>query len=220
MENLTHYPWLVFAAAFVTLWLASLTGSWLRRRNPGAGDEQDEDLGVILAATLTLLALIIGFSFSMATNRYEQRKNFEEGEANAIGTELLRADLLPPADAAKVRMLLGLYLDQRIQFYINEDDIGREQIRQRTSQLQADLWAAVRGPATDQPTPVAALVLAGMNDVINSQRRHSGTGFPTPRGFSWRLSRCALTCCSAIDRERAQGSLLSYCRLSSRSPGF
>ena len=57
MENLTHYPWLVFAAAFVTLWLASLTGSWLRRRNPGAGDEQDEDLGVILAATLTLLAL-------------------------------------------------------------------------------------------------------------------------------------------------------------------
>ena len=134
MEDLTHYPWLVFAAAFVTLWLASLTGSWLRRRNPGAGDEQDEDLGVILAATLTLLALIVGFSFSMATNRYEQRKNFEEGEANAIRTELLRADLLPPADAAKVRMLLGLYLDQRIQFYINEDDIGREQIRQRTSQ--------------------------------------------------------------------------------------
>ena len=31
MENLTHYPWLVFAAAFVTLWLASLTGSWLRQ---------------------------------------------------------------------------------------------------------------------------------------------------------------------------------------------
>ena len=59
----------------------------------------------------------------MATNRYEQRKNFEESEATAIGTELLRADLLPPADAAKVRMLLGLYLDQRIQFYINEDDI-------------------------------------------------------------------------------------------------
>jgi hypothetical protein len=78
-------PLLVLAAAFVTLWLASLTGSWLRRRNPSAGDEQNEDIGVILAATLTLLALIIGFSFSMATNRYDQRKNFEEGEANAIG---------------------------------------------------------------------------------------------------------------------------------------
>jgi len=169
MENLTHYPLLVLGTAFVALWLASMTGSWLRRRNPSAGDEQNEDIGVILAATLTLLALIIGFSFSMATNRYDQRKHFEEGEANAIGTEFLRTDLLPQADAANVRKLLGLYLDQRIQFYTNEDDIRREQINQRTSQLQADLWAAVRRPAAEQPTPIAALVLAGMNDVINSQ---------------------------------------------------
>jgi hypothetical protein len=169
MENLTHYPWLVFAAAFVALWLASVAGSWLRRRNPSAGDERNEDLGVILAATLTLLALIIGFSFSMATNRYDQRKNFEEGEANAIGTEILRADLLPPTDAANVRKLLGDYLDQRILFYITHDDTRRTRINERTNQLQADLWAAVRGPATAQPTPVAALALAGMNDVINSQ---------------------------------------------------
>ena len=54
MENLTHYPLLVFAATFVTLWLAALAGSWLRRRDPSAGHEQNEDIGVILAATLTL----------------------------------------------------------------------------------------------------------------------------------------------------------------------
>ena len=86
-------------------------------------------------------------------------------EHNAIGTQLLRADLLPPADAASVRKLLGDYLDQRIMFYIAKDDAQRA----RTAQLQADLWAAVRGPAAAQPTPVAALVLAGMNDVLNSQ---------------------------------------------------
>ena len=198
MENLTHYPWLVFAAAFVTLWLASFTGSWLRRRYPGAGDEQDEDLGVILAATLTLLALIIGFSFSMATNRYEQRKNFEESEANAIGTELRRADLLPPADAANVRKLLGLYVDQRIQFYINEDDIRREQIRQRTSQLQADLWAAVRGPAADQPTPVAALVLAGMNDVINSQGNTQSAFWNRIPNAAWLLMAAIALCANVL----------------------
>jgi hypothetical protein len=169
VENLTHYPVLVFAAAFVALWSASAAGSWLRRRYPSTGDERNEDLGVILAATLTLLALIIGFSFSMATNRYDQRKNFEEAEANAIGTEILRADLLPPADAANVRKLLGDYVDQRILFYITHDDTRRTRIDERTSQLQAELWAAVRGPAAAQPTPVAALALAGMNDVINSQ---------------------------------------------------
>lgn len=169
MEDLTHYPVLVFAVAFVSLSLASATGAWLRRRSPSVVTEQKEDLGVILAATLTLLALIIGFSFSMATNRYDQRKNFEEAEANAIGTEILRADLIPAADAANVRRLLGEYLDQRIQFYTNTDDTVRARIDQRTGQLEADLWAAVRGPAAAQPTPVAALVLAGMNDVINSQ---------------------------------------------------
>jgi hypothetical protein len=169
IEDPTHYPFLVFAVAIVALWFASLAGSWLRRRNPVAGDERDEHLDVILAANLTLLALIIGFSFSMATNRYDQRKNFEEAEANAIGTEILRADLLPPADAANVRTLLGVYLDQRIVFYIDHDDAHRAPIDQRTSQLQAELWAAVRGSATAQPAPVAALVLAGMNDVINSQ---------------------------------------------------
>ena len=95
MENLTRYPWLIFAAAFVALWLASVMGSWLRRRNSSAEDEQHEDLGIILGATLTLLALIIGFSISMASSRYDQRKNLEEAEANAIGTEMLRADLLP-----------------------------------------------------------------------------------------------------------------------------
>jgi hypothetical protein len=169
MDNLTHYPLVLFAVAFVTLQLTSLMGSWLRRRNPDVGDEQDEDLGIILAATLTLLALIIGFSFSMATNRYDQRKNFEEGEANAIGTEILRADLLPQAYATSVRKLLGLYLNERIQFYINKDDTRRAEINQKTNQLQTDLWSAVREPAANLPGPIAALVLSGMNDVINSQ---------------------------------------------------
>jgi hypothetical protein len=39
------------------------------------------------AATLTLLGLILGFSFSMATTRYDLRKNYEEAE----GTGLLEA---------------------------------------------------------------------------------------------------------------------------------
>jgi hypothetical protein len=193
MENLTHYPLLVFALALVTLWLASVAGSWLRRRNPGTADERHEDLSVILGATLTLLALIIGFSFSMATNRYDQRKNFEEAEANAIGTEILRADLLSAADGANVLKLLGDYLDQRIQFYINRDDGLRARIDERTSKLLADLWAAVRAPAAAQPTPVAALVLA----VINSQGYTQAAFWnQIPHAAWWLMAAIAL--CSNI----------------------
>ena len=140
----------------------------------------------------------------MATNRYEQRKNFEEGEANAIGTEILRADLLPPADAANVRMLLGLYLDQRIEFYINEDDIKREQINQRTSQLQADLWTAVRGAVADQPAPIAALVLSGMNDVINSQGHTQAAFWNRIPTAAWMLMAAIALCSVCPTRCRSR----------------
>jgi hypothetical protein len=141
--------------------------------------------------------LIIGFSVSMASNRYDQRKSLEEAEANAIGTEMLRADLLPPADAANVRRLLGAYLDQRILFYVNRDGARQTEIDKSTSQLQTDLWAAVRGPAGAEPTPVAALVLAGMNDVINSQGYTQAAFWNRiPRAVWWLMAAIAL--CSNV----------------------
>ncbi len=206
MENLTHYPALVFVAAFVSLSLASAAGARLRRRYPSASDERNEQLSVILAATLTLLALIIGFSFSMATNRYDQRKNFEEAEANAIGTEILRADLLPPADAASVRKLLGDYLDQRIVFYVNKDDARRTRIDERISKLEVDLWAAVRGPAAAQPTPVAALVLAGMNDVINSQGYTQAAYWNRIPIAAWCLMAAIALCSNVLFGYRARNA--------------
>jgi len=210
MESLTHYPLLVFAVTFIALWLASAAGSWLRRRQPKLADEQKEHLGVILGAVLTLSALIIGFSFSMATGRYDQRKNLEEAEANAIGTELLRADFLPPADAANVRKLLGEYLDQRIRFYLNTDDIRRAQINEKTSQLEADLWSAVRGPLASQPTPVAALALAGMNDVINSQGYTQAAYWNRIPVAAWYLmAAIALSSCALFGyRARSAGAIV------------
>ena len=100
----------------VLLWFSAQIGSFLHRRRPLQGDERD-DFSVVQTATLTLLCLIIGFTFSMAVVRYDQRKNYEEEEANAIGTEYFRAGLLPAEDASVVRALLRKYLDLRILFY-------------------------------------------------------------------------------------------------------
>jgi hypothetical protein len=167
--TILNYPFLLFAVCFAALWLSAETGRRLHTRRPALDDAEREDLGVILGATLTLLGLIIGFTFSMAMNRYDQRKNYEEAEANAIGTEYVRADMLPPADAAKVRDLLRRYLDQRILFYTIRDPGRIGEINASTAQLQNELWSAVQGPAAAQPTPVSALLLSGMNDVLNSQ---------------------------------------------------
>jgi hypothetical protein len=116
-----------------------------------------------------LLALIIGFTFSMAIDRHDQREIFEEGEANAIGTEYLRADLLPPKAAAATKELLIQYIDQRILFYSKQSPEKIQEIRSKTDQLQNALWNEILPVVRTQPTAPIALVASGMNDVLNAQ---------------------------------------------------
>jgi hypothetical protein len=129
MNNLTDNPLIVFALALFVLWLSARIGSSFRKRRLSLKEGVREDFSLILAATLTMLGLIIGFSFSMAISRYAQRKNYEEEEANAIGTEYVRTDLLPAADAARVRALLRNYLDDRILFYRTRSEQQLRQIK-------------------------------------------------------------------------------------------
>jgi len=63
-----NYPRLFFLVSLFVLWLSAQIGASLRRRRT-LEDEEREDFGIVQAATLTLLGLIIGFSFSMAVSR-------------------------------------------------------------------------------------------------------------------------------------------------------
>lgn len=110
---LMNLPLLVFALSFAVSLLAAFIGDTLRIRVHTLNEEERDDFNVVLNATLTLLGLLIGFSFSMAISRYAQRKSYEEAESNAIGTEYARADLLPAGDASRLRLLLKRYLGVR-----------------------------------------------------------------------------------------------------------
>src|ERR1700752_2572307 len=150
MSNILDYPLLVFTVSLPALWLSAQSGTYIQRRRGRRDEGEVEDLGTVLAATLTLLGLIMGFSFSMANSRYDQRKACEASEANAIGTEYVRSELLPAADAAAVQGLLRRYLDLRILFYTTRNESRLQQIYAATAQLQTDLWSAVKTPAVEQ----------------------------------------------------------------------
>ncbi len=169
MNNLIRFPLLILVGSFFVMLVSAWVGMRFRKRRSKMEDDVRQDLDLIITAVLTLLGLIIGFSFSMAISRYDLRKNYEEAEANAIGTEYVRADLLPAAEAAKVRALLKEYLDQRILFYEARDEGELQTANSRTAQLQAQLWSTLPALASGQPTPITALVVSGMNDVLNSQ---------------------------------------------------
>jgi hypothetical protein len=198
MINITNYPRILFAISFLGLSLSAWIGRSISKRQGVSDTEASEGFSAIQAATLTLLALIIGFSFSMALGRYDQRKNCEAAEANAIGTEYVRADLLPAADATKVRELLLNYLDQRIFFYNASDEQQIPKINAQTVKLQAELWSAVHTPAVAQAGPVVALAVAGMNDVLNSQGYTQAAWWNRIPTDAWTLMAVIAVCSNVL----------------------
>jgi hypothetical protein len=174
MKFLLDHPILFLLVLLIVLGSAARLGAALRTRHGPLEEARRSDFDIVLGATLTLLSLIVGFSFSMAANRYDLRKNYEEGEANAIGTVYARADLLPATDAARVHELLRKYTQLRIRFYtITNYDLETDrllgELYRSTNGLQTQLWAAVVAPVSANQTAPMALVAAAMNDALNSQ---------------------------------------------------
>ena len=187
METIVTYPVLTLVLSLLVLWLAAHLGAKIRLPDRGAKPEDRDDFNLVLSATLTLLGLIIGFTFSMAISRYDQRKVYEEAEANAIGTEYVRADLLPASNGTQARTLLSKYIAQRILFYTTRDETQIQRINADTARLQNQLWSTVEAPALAQPTPVMALAVAGMNDVLNSQGYTQAAWWNRIPGSAWGL---------------------------------
>jgi len=169
MAKIVDYPLLVFAVSLVALFFSARIGASVRVKWRPIEESERQDLGLVLAATLTLLGLIIGFGFSMVVSSYDQRRNYEVEEANAIGTEYVRGGLLPAEEVARVREVLKNYLDQRVLFYQSQGANQLRRIALQTSQLETELWSIVQAAAAKQPTPTVALAVSGMNDVLNAR---------------------------------------------------
>jgi hypothetical protein len=193
-----RYSFLVLTISLVVLWLSVQIGVFFRKRRRILEENEREDFGIIMAAILTLLGLIIGFSFSMAISRYNQRKNLEETEANAIGTEYVRADFLPNADAGRVRVLLRNYLDQRVLIYKTRDDRQLREIDAATNQLETDLWSAVWAPAAAKPTPLVTIAVTGVNDVLNSRGYTQAAWWNRIPNAAWGLMVVIAICCNLL----------------------
>lgn len=195
MYYLTDYPFLILVISLVALWISAQIGVRLHKQLRPMEESEREDFNVVSTATLTLLGLIIGFSFAMAISRYDQRKNYEEDEANAIGTAYFRAGVLPPSDTSKIRGLLKDYLEQRILFYRTRSMSQLQEIDSRTGQLQTQLWLAVQAAAAKQPNPVVALSVSSINDVLNSQGYTQAAWWNRlPAAAWWLLLALAMFC--------------------------
>jgi hypothetical protein len=190
-------PFAVLVVALATQWLAVWVGALLRKLRP-LQEEERSDFDLIRTAALTLLGLIIGFTFAMAITRYDQRKNLEEAEANAIGTEYARADLLPAEAAAKVRELLKKYVELRVAFYRARPGAELDRLNADTAKLQDELWSTVVRAVTPQQTAVEALAASGMNDLLNSQGYTQAAWWNRIPVAAWALMGIIATICNLL----------------------
>jgi hypothetical protein len=135
------------------LWGAMQVGILIRRRRKGAfvhGEEAEEDTheGYIVSGALGLLALLLGFTFALAVDRYDGRRALVLEEANAIGTTYLRAQLLDEPYRSQLSETLRAYTGNRLE--LAEAPPGDRQLGllAQSDVLQKRLWtqtvAAIR----------------------------------------------------------------------------
>jgi hypothetical protein len=135
---------------------------WLQRRS-APSDATKSGPDHLLAAALGLLALLLGFSFSMALNRFDTRRDLVVQEANALGTTWLRIQLLNEPDRSDMSQLLKRYVDARLIWSEAPADADAA-AESPTQALQDELWTAM-GKALRGDSP--ALLTRGVMDSLN-----------------------------------------------------
>jgi hypothetical protein len=121
------------------------------------------------AGILGILALLLGFTMSMAVSRFEIRKQLVLGEADAIGTSSLRAQLLPAPAGPEISSLLRQYVNVRVQYGAAGNDLARlEDLNKQTARLQTEFWTRAAAYAQQDPNPVrVGLLLQSLNQAID-----------------------------------------------------
>ena len=141
----TAPTWLIGLVLLAAMFVASLLGEWLSQRTGKKRKDENEDdggkEGYIVSATLGLLALLMGFTFSLAVDRFEARRMLVLEEANAIGTTYLRTQMLEPVDRARISRMLVEYTDNRIILAKASPD-QVQPLLAKNDQMLTDLWTA------------------------------------------------------------------------------
>lgn len=164
--------WGVFGATvvmvLVSIWIGTLLGQQKRHK---PDHEEEGSLGTIISATLGLLAFMLAFTFGIASERFQTRKQLLLAEVNVITTTYLRAGLLLEPHRSEVRKLLSDYVDIRVSISKKDQQRPSKQIDElipRSELLQDQMWShAVALAMADRSSEVDALFIDSLNEMIN-----------------------------------------------------
>ncbi len=156
------------------LLLLSLAANELGFRYGRSRQGRESELSKTVSNTLkgsifALVALLLAFSFSATSTRYDMRQRLVLDQANAIGTAYLRAGLLGDSSRAKIRGTLRQYVDIRLEHFRAGYHTARgAELQQEIERLMDGLWKEVERENAANPEAVrTSLIVPAVNDVID-----------------------------------------------------
>ena len=150
---------------------ATALGAFVGRRMRHLSETLTEPFGVLQAAMLGVVGLILAFGLSLALARYEDRRATIVEEANAIGTTYLRAQTLSePIRSGSLELLID-YTESAIRLAEHVPGSAEElAAADEEGHVQRRLWA-LAGEALDEAPQASAprLYVETLNEMIDSQ---------------------------------------------------
>jgi len=138
--SLTSLP-VIGVILFAAMVGAAAIGIVLRSRSKPSQTQDDGQEGYIVSAVLGLLALLLGFTFSLAVDRFETRRALVLQEAQAIERTYDQAQLLAEPHRARMSDLVIRYVDNRIKLAKARPGEGADLLAANDA-LLTDMWAA------------------------------------------------------------------------------
>jgi len=132
--------------------------------------------GFIIGSVFGLFAFIVGFTFSLAIDRFDTRRLMVVEEANAIQTSFLRASLLDEKDAMPLQLVLRAYAHTRVSPEGLTDTPRREQL-ERSIRLREQVWDVARKSVLPyRGTDLGVSIAESVNEVLNVGTRRQLAG--------------------------------------------
>jgi hypothetical protein len=158
---------ILFAAVFGATGIGLVLGRFVRHRS----EHLREPFGVLQAALLGLVGLVLAFGLALAVGRYETRRAAVVDDANAIGTTYLRAQTLEEPERSRSLDRLRRYTDTSIR--LSESIPGSAKADKAVAdgdRLQRELWRLAGQTLVGAPTASAPrLYVESLNQMIDMQ---------------------------------------------------
>jgi len=161
--------WLVGVFLLASMRVASEIGFRFGRHSRTRNDADTKPwIAAVEGALFGVLALLLGFTVSMAVSRFDARRVLLLEEANAIGTVFWRTQLVPAPANSEMVGLLREYVDARLQFDRSSSAQDFQVARDRADKLQNELWSrGVAFAAKDPRSVTAGLLLESLNQTFD-----------------------------------------------------